>query len=485
MGNMLKINVHKDYTISRMFRCFHEIIRLLLFPPKLATLYKIHSDHSNFRFWSLIDRTLRSRMGKLLRPLWRFFPKLIVYRLFVLPLFLLFMIRRSLIALKSKDAKHLNKSTGISLIHQFFWILDVVLENLGIQPERFFLYRLYLSQNSLYAKGTLDINNIMFLANLASLAQRQKTTRRYPVTTITNNKLEFNDFLKRNNYPASEIIAHFSLGNVEWAEHPICLPKQDLFIKPVRGNRSIGASVVIFNQESNLYNIQKPINPFTKQHSLDGYPESPLSGDHLVRELRELSKTLPLLLEHRFHSHSSLVNLCGEDESLVTARILTARELHGRSNFIFAYLRLSAHTGGVALPAFGGIAALIDPTSGQITRASFNDEELIRHPFTNQKFEGFSVPFAKEAIRDCLKVHDSLAEEEVCSLPIVGFDITFTDTGFFFMEANAPPGMAFQKIKTPLLFDKDFTVCFQSYLNSVENYSIIHPDPIIRWETAN
>ena len=362
MGNMLKMKFNKDYTIFRMIRCFFEIIRLLLFPPKLATLYEIHSNHSNFRFWAIIDRILCSIIGKLLRPLWRFLPQVIVYRLFVLPLFILYMVRLSLFSLR-KNGKALNKLTGISLIHQFFWILEIVLENLGVQPERFYLYRLYLSQNSLYAKGTLDICNLIFLSNLTSLAQKRKAYRRYPRATMVNDKVQFINFLKRNNFPTSEIIAHFSLGNVEWAEHPICLPKQDLFIKPVRGNRSIGASVVIFNQESNQYKIQKPINPFTKQHSLDGYLEFPLRGDHLVRELREVSKTMPLLLERRFYSHSSLVYLCGEDESLVTARILTARELHGRSNFIFAYLRLSAHSGGIALPAFGGIAAIIDLTA--------------------------------------------------------------------------------------------------------------------------
>lgn len=97
---------------------------------------------------------------------------------------------------------------------------------------------------------------------------------RHPDAAI-NNKFKFNDFLKRNNFPASEIIAQFSGGKVDCAERPIRLPKQDLFIKPVRWNRSIGASVVIYNQESNQYNIQKPITPFPNKFSLDGYPESP------------------------------------------------------------------------------------------------------------------------------------------------------------------------------------------------------------------
>ena len=38
------------------------------------------------------------------------------------------------------------------------------------------------------------------------------------------------------------------------------------------------------------------------------------------------------------------------------------------------------------MSALGGIAAVIDPNSGQITRASLNDEEIIAHPFTKVKF---------------------------------------------------------------------------------------------------
>jgi hypothetical protein len=314
--------------------------------------------------------------------------------------------------------------------------------------------------------------------------QKRNALKRYPGITITNNKVKFNKFLKRNNFPASEIIASFIGGQIKWAEHTISLPKQDLFIKPVGLKLSIGASTVIFSKESNQYNIQKPLNSFPKKSLVDGYPESPLSGDHLIKVLSELSTRLPLMLEYRFQSHSSLAYLCGEDESLATARIVTARDLHGPSNFIVAYLRLSDHRGGVALPAMGGIAAVIDSDSGHITRAILNDEEIATHPFSQVKFEGFSVPFAKEAIRDCLKVHDILAEEENHSLPIVGFDIAFTNSGYFFMEANYVPSPSFQKLKSPLLFDSDFALCFQSHLNSVKNFSMIHPDPIIRRETA-
>jgi hypothetical protein len=461
-----------------MITTFFDMIRFLFFPPGLSTLYKIGSEYDYFRFWGLINEMGYRRYFKIIRPLWHFLPRFIVYRLFIIPYFLFYMIIKSIVASKSLNEKDIGNST----ISQFFSILDSVLKNPGLFPDDFLTFNLHLPQNDVYAKGSVHNFHIRFLIDLLSFAQGSKTSPRFSV--LANNKLKFHDFLYKNRFPVAEIIAHFSEGKIDHVEHSVRLPKQDLFLKPVASTLSIGASVVIFDQESDKYQIQKPFKPFPARLSFDGYPQMPLTDEQLVKELTRLGKALPLLLQPKLNSHPSLVELCGEDESLVTARIITSKEVSGSSNLLMAFLRLSSKPGGAALPVSGGIAARIDPVSCQISRATTKYGGKIKvHPFTHLKFKGFIVPFAKEAIRDCLEIHDALAEEEKYFVPIVGFDIALSDRGYFFMEANSPCDLYFQKMELPLLFNKHFNKCLHSHIKLIQNSSMIHPDPILRKKT--
>lgn len=470
--------------MAAVIKAFVGIMHFFYFPPMLSTLNKIGSDYGNYRFWGLINEMGYRSFFKWIRPLWQLFPKVIAYRLFVVPYFLVYMIIKSSVASSSKRARHSDASADISTIHRFFLVLSVVLKNLGLFPEDFLTFNLHLPGNAPYAKGSIHNFHIRFLIDLVSFAQRRDVVSRFSV--LANDKLEFHDFLRKNRFPVAEIIAHFSEGTMDHEEYPLHLPKQDLFLKPVSSTLSIGASIVICDRESGKYHIQKPFKPFPERLSFEGYPYRPLTEKELIAELKRLGKSLPLLLQPKLKSHRDLAELCGEDESLVTARIITSREFAGASNLLMAFLRLSSRPGGAALPVSGGIAARIEPASGRLAHATTKYGANIElHPFTHWKFDGFQVPFAREAIRDCLKVHDALAREEGFLVPVVGFDIALSDTGYFFMEANSPCDLYFQKLESPLLFNEHFKKCLESHLKLVQNCSMIHPDPILRRDSID
>ena len=453
-----------------------KMMQFLCFPPKLSTLDHIGFVSENYRFWGLINQWGYRTFFSLVRPFWGLLPKAIVYRIFIVPFFIFYMVIKSAVASRST----VRDQTGIlSKRRRFFLILNVVFENPGILPEDFLIFNLHLPGNEAYARGCVQNFHISFLIDLASFAQGKHPPHRFSI--LANNKVKFHDFIRKKKFPAAEIVRHFSKEETRLDDRPVSLPRQDLFLKPVALRLSIGASIVHYDEKACKYQIQEPFEPFPQRLAFDGYPLEPLTEKELVAELTRLGKTLPLMLQPRLRTHRDLVKLCGDEESLVTARIITAKDFHDGCHLLMAFLRLPSQPGGPALPVSGGLAVRIDAASGRLSHATTKyGGSVALHPFTHVRFEGIEVPFAGEAIRDCLKIHEALAQEEGGLVPIVGFDVALCDHGYFFIEANSPCGLYFQKLEKPLLYDEHFQRCLESHLQIVRRCSTIHPDPAIR-----
>ena len=85
----------------------------------------------------------------------------------------------------------------------------------------------------------------------------------------------------------------------------------------------------------------------------------------------------------------------------------------------------------------GGLAAAVDTLTGTVTTAAINNElkRFDRHPTTNEKFIGFTIPYWDQAIEVVLK-----AAKEIPELRYVGWDLAFSNEGVELLEANHDPG---------------------------------------------
>jgi len=459
-----------------MATCVLAVLRFLLFPPSLSTLDRVASDQKHFRFWSLLNELGYGSAGRFLRPLWRVFPRALVYRLVVVPLLAWHITRASRKASRSRHAK----SLGIPANELFFKILTAMLTYPGLIPDDYFIYGLHLSANTCFAEQAADNLHVRFLVDLVTM-DRPPTKDRF--SNVANDKRRFHDLVGGQGLPAAPILAVFG-KDVEWVDER-ALPERDLFVKPVSGTLSIGASIVSFDPGTRRYTIQKPAEPFPAKINFPGYPAESISGDDLVDVLTELGKKLPLMLQPKLHCHPALEKLTGSSQ-LTTCRIISARAIGSQAELLGAYLRMPSDARGSDAFASGGIGASLDLETGQILRAKkkFENEVLRSHPLTHELFSSVQVPFARDAFTACRAVHDALAAIDESLVPVVGFDVAIAEDGYWFMEANCPSNLFLQKLGVPFGADPRYVRCVQSYLAPLRSRSRIAVDPILRKPAA-
>ncbi len=83
----------------------------------------------------------------------------------------------------------------------------------------------------------------------------------------------------------------------------------------------------------------------------------------------------------------------------------------------------------------GGVSVGVDLDSGLLVKYGMlkygRGTKTEVHPNTNVKFEGIKLPHFTEAIEQAIKIHSMLRE-----IPIIGWDIAFTEEGPIFIEGN-------------------------------------------------
>lgn len=455
-----------------MAACLLEVVRFLFLPPRLSSLDRIASDQTHFRFWGLLNELGYGSTGRFLRPLWRHLPRTAVYRLIVVPLLTWHLARASLRASRSRHAEHLHAPAN----ELFSKILAAILRYPGLRPDDYFIYGLHLSANVLFAEKAADNLQTRFLVDLSTM-DRPVTDHRF--SNVANNKREFHDLVRAHGFPAAKMLAVFD-KDIEWIEARE-LPGQDLFLKPVSGTLSIGASVVSFDGDSNQYQIQPPAVPFPKKQNVPDYPPGNLSGIELVEALKNFGKKVPLVIQPKLRCHPDLQKLTGSSQ-LATCRVISVRAIGSAPELLGAYLRMPADERGTDAFASGGIAASLDLETGQFlcAKKKYEDEALRAHPLTGEVFDRLQMPFARDVFSACRAVHEALAVIDEVLVPIVGFDVAIADDGYWFMEANCPCDLQFQKLGVPYGSDGKYIRCVQSHLALLRGRSRISVDPFLR-----
>ncbi len=141
-----------------------------------------------------------------------------------------------------------------------------------------------------------------------------------------------------------------------------------------------------------------------------------------------------LFLEEYVVQHPEMNKLC--DKSVNTIRIMTFG-YNGKSEILFAALRVGNGSASVDNFHRGGMASLVDISTGKVMGKAFNKnlEYFDKHPVSNIKFDGFQIPNWDKVKKMVLEA--ALVNENI---HVVGWDVAITKGGATFIEGNRRPG---------------------------------------------
>ncbi len=153
-----------------------------------------------------------------------------------------------------------------------------------------------------------------------------------------------------------------------------------------------------------------------------------------VEKYLEKLKNERLFLEEYVVQHEELNRLC--KESVNTIRIMTFG-YNGKSEILFAALRIGNGEANVDNFHQGGMGVLVDIDTGKLVGQAFNKnlDYFDEHPKSKVKFDGFQIP-NWDKIKE-LVLEAALESEHIHA---VGWDVAVTESGATFIEGNRRAG---------------------------------------------
>ena len=147
----------------------------------------------------------------------------------------------------------------------------------------------------------------------------------------------------------------------------------------------------------------------------------------------ELLENGQYLIEEPITQHPKMSELC--PTSINTVRIVTVR-MDDVVHFMYALVRIG-NGGCVDNVSSGGMYTSVGE-DGTLSRPAFCDKTGLyydEHPLTHTVFNGFEIPFFKEAVEMCKEA--AFVEPH---MRYVGWDVAITPDGPVFVEGNNLPG---------------------------------------------
>ncbi len=134
--------------------------------------------------------------------------------------------------------------------------------------------------------------------------------------------------------------------------------------------------------------------------------------------------------------HSEICNI--HDKSVSTLRIISLISSENHANIISAFMRFGVGNSVVDNSSSGGFFVGVNMNDGTLKKMGhylleYGGKEVYEHPDSGFKFEGFKVPYFKEACEEVLKGVKVIPDR------FIGWDVAITPNGPTIVEANVAP----------------------------------------------
>lgn len=138
------------------------------------------------------------------------------------------------------------------------------------------------------------------------------------------------------------------------------------------------------------------------------------------------------LLQQRIEQHPEVAAL--HASSINTVRLITFCR-HGHATLFSAASRIGTHGKSVDNWAAGGLIVRIDPATGELRGEGFYKPgyggRAAIHPDTGVKFEGYAIPYFREALEVVTRMHEALP-----GIHSIGWDVAISTDGPVIIEGN-------------------------------------------------
>lgn len=126
------------------------------------------------------------------------------------------------------------------------------------------------------------------------------------------------------------------------------------------------------------------------------------------------------------------------DKSVSTLRIISLITSENHPEIISAFMRFGVGNSVVDNSSSGGFFVGINMNDGTLKKEGhylldYGGKVVYEHPNSNFKFEGFKVPYFKEACEEVLKGIELIPDK------FIGWDVAITPSGPVIVEANTTP----------------------------------------------
>jgi hypothetical protein len=244
--------------------------------------------------------------------------------------------------------------------------------------------------------------------------------RLFPANCIVTDKFYFYLFLKSLNFPTPKILYYTKNGKLFYDEFThgdeistILNHDMDAFAKQFDGQLGNGVFAIKI-QDSKVY-----------------------VNNELVSSTDELLKTFTTadyIIQERIKQHPELNKLCST--AVNTIRLVTLITPDEEIIAVRAGLRIGREGSCVDNCAKGGVFVGIDLNTGKLMKRGIikppQGMVVYQHPDNGVVFEGFEIPFFKEAVEMAKELHSRLYR-----IHSVGWDIAITSEGPTFIEGNS------------------------------------------------
>ena len=291
-----------------------------------------------------------------------------------------------------------------------------------------------------YGIDRLGINDDDFLDYRHYKLRRNKhnSAKPFDYLCLVKDKKAFAIFGQYYGFPIWDSIGILHQGlvkddkDVKYEIKSVLQNHQNIFVKPVDGGGGDGTYNIKCLEGQYYINFEK------------------IDLESLIETLKEISYKESYLIQAIFMQNESLSALY--EKSVNTLRVVTVNPQHSEKKedviLVACILRIGANGLVVDNHGKGGLEIAVD-SEGKLEKYAYYrpgfGTKVERHPDSGIKFEGYQIPFYKDAIDLCLRFHTKLNK-----IHHIGWDIAFSERGVYLFEANDKSGTKLQTFLGPL-----------------------------------